>query len=75
VIYKFLWQDKEIRDERALNTKKVHFGKGEKQCFGKIVWSAFHGRFKCEYLQLQKPYNNSTDGIVQKNVRGVFLYM
>jgi len=28
-----LWQDEEIRDERALNTKKEHFGKGKKQCF------------------------------------------
>jgi len=37
---------------------------GNEFLYGKIVWSAFHGRFKSKYLQLQKPYNNSTDGIV-----------
>jgi len=37
---------------------------GNKFLYEKIVWSAFHGGFKSEYLQLQKPYNNSTDGTV-----------
>jgi len=37
---------------------------GNEFLYGKIVWSAFHGGFKSEYLQLQNPYNNSTDGIV-----------
>jgi len=37
---------------------------GNEFLYGKIVWSTFHGGFKSIYLQLQKPYNNSTDGIV-----------